>query len=413
MKILLVSPHLPYPGIGSGGGSVIFNYVKHLAKRHEISFLCFIIPEDEGHVSDLRMYCQRVETIPIKCNRHRSKIGVLLSRCKKLFLVFFSKKPLKVALLYSKHMERKIIELLQTGSYDVVQFEYAEMGQYITAVNNLPSVLSELEASMILRYRYFGSVKNTLKRVFYFMEWLKWMRYETSILKKFDKILTLTREDKILLKTFVPEANITSISTGMDIAEEGFSKLSNEVIPHRLMFFGDMYYKPNLDAVIYFCKEIFPIIKNKIPNISLYIVGPHSSTEVEGLRADPNITVMGYVRDLDSLIRKAAIVVVPIRLGGGIRIKTLHAMAMGKAVIATSLGAQGIDVIPEENIIIANEPEIFAKRTIELLENGQLRQRLGRNARKLIKEKYQWEPVIKKLERIYEEAVSFNSLSFH
>lgn len=170
-----------------------------------------------------------------------------------------------------------------------------------------------------------------------------------------------------------------------------------------LIFTGSMSYPPNVHAVLFFFEMIYPLIKQQIPEVKFYVVGNNPSKGILRLRSS-DIIITGFVEDIRPYIAKASVVIVPIISDdGGFKIKVLEAMAMGKPIVSTSLGAKGIDVSDGENIIIAGNPKEFADRVIELLNNEQQRKRIGANARRLIEEKYSWEKMTDMLNDAFQE----------
>ncbi len=162
----------------------------------------------------------------------------------------------------------------------------------------------------------------------------------------------------------------------------------------------------NEDAMIYFCRDILPQIKKRVPTVRLYIVGNNPTAKVRRLGNDAAVVVTGLVRDIRSFIRKAAVVVVPIRVGGGTRLKILEAMAIGRPVVSTSVGCEGLDVVPGEQILVADTTREFAEEVAGLISgNGAGRDELAARARQLVEETYDWRIIAGKLERAYEEGL--------
>ena len=182
-----------------------------------------------------------------------------------------------------------------------------------------------------------------------------------------------------------------------------FTPSKNGMKPHSLVFTGSMDWEPNNDAIFYFIKHIYPLIKKKVQEISFTIVGRDPSDALIKLASkDKSIELTGRVDDVRPYIANSCLYIVPLRIGGGTRLKILEAMAMGKTVISTSIGAEGLEVTSEENIILADEPQVFAKRALELFENNNLRKNIESSGRKLTEQKYSWDIIADKLGETWE-----------
>jgi glycosyltransferase involved in cell wall biosynthesis len=165
-----------------------------------------------------------------------------------------------------------------------------------------------------------------------------------------------------------------------------------------------MDFRPNVDAVVWFCHEVLPLIRRQVPDARFYIVGQSPHRRVLDLADDPAVTVTGYVDDVRSYIAGACVYVVPLRIGGGTRLKVLEAMAMSKPVVSTSLGCEGFQGLESgRELYLADNPEQFAQRVIELLDDAFRRERLGRAARHFVEERYDWRLIVPRLEQIYEK----------
>jgi glycosyltransferase involved in cell wall biosynthesis len=166
-----------------------------------------------------------------------------------------------------------------------------------------------------------------------------------------------------------------------------------------------MGYPPNIDAVLYFCESIMPLIQSRIPSLKLFIVGHEPAPEIRKLAERENVVVTGYVDDVTTYYRQSQVTIVPLRAGGGTRLKILESMALGRPVVSTSVGCEGLNVIDGENIMIADTADKFAERIVQLLEDKELRKRLSQNASQLVKRLYDWSEISRKLMGVYNELV--------
>ncbi len=262
--------------------------------------------------------------------------------------------------------------------------------------------------SMIVK-RYADAEKNIFKRIFAHIEYLKLSAFQRKIWKKFDTCIVCSELDKKILRDEINHKNIFVINNGVDI--NYFTPNSQLPTPNSIIYTGQIGWYPNEDAVMYFARDIFPLIKKKNPGVRFWVVGEKPSNRIKSLAKDDNsITVTGFVDDVRSLMEKASVFVVPLRIGGGTRLKILEALSMQKAVVSTSIGCEGLDVEDNKHILIKDKPIEFANAVSELLKNETLRTSLGNNGRRLVEEKYDWQTVFKDLDVILKDGIASSGL---
>jgi glycosyltransferase involved in cell wall biosynthesis len=216
-------------------------------------------------------------------------------------------------------------------------------------------------------------------------------RYERDTCRKFAGTVTVSETDKKCLED-LGITNVFAISTGVDTAY--FAPREDQVKKNTLVFTGSMDWLPNEDAILFFAREILEKIKQQIPTIKLTVVGRNPRQGLlNELKAHPEISLVGRVEDVRPFVSNHALYIIPLRIGGGTRIKAYEAMAMGKAVVSTSVGIEGLPVTHGENVILADTPDNFAQAVVTLLNNDRLRQRIARNARYFVAEHFGWERV--------------------
>ena len=226
------------------------------------------------------------------------------------------------------------------------------------------------------------------------------LRFERRALGRFDGVLAVSDADSASLTRLYPEAvraPIHVVPTGVDT--EFFKPTAPSALSRRLVFTGSMDWLPNEDAMLFFCREIFPSIRAEEPEVTLSIVGRAPTPAVARLAQDAGITVTGRVEDVRPHISESAVYVVPLRIGGGTRLKIFEAMAMGKAVVSTAVGAEGLPVRHGEHLLLADEPAAFATAVVRLLRDADARGRLESAARALVVEQYDWSAVADELDR--------------
>ena len=220
-----------------------------------------------------------------------------------------------------------------------------------------------------------------------------------------DGVVAVSEADKAALQQLVPGLDVTVVPNAVDM--EYYSSADIRPAPlssHSLVFTGKMDFRPNVDAVLWFCREVLPLVRSKMPDVRFYIVGRSPHRRVLRLADAPAVTVTGYVDDVRSYIAGACVYVAPLRIGGGTRLKVLEAMAMSKPIVSTSLGCEGFEgLVPGRELLLADAPQEFAQQVIELLDDASRRKRLGRAARRFVEQRYDWRLIVPRLEQIYEK----------
>jgi len=304
-------------------------------------------------------------------------------------------------LFYSPKIQRELKELLSAESFDAI-YTHPFMGFYVANVN-LPKIIDFIDANSQYYYQMYKLRGNALIRMYYLFRYLTVKNQEKRLYKSFDIRVVISPFDKDILESYLPNSNFFVIPNGVDI--NYFTRTDTEENFPSLVFVGSMAQPHNVNAILYFYNEIYSSIQRRIPEVKLYIVGSNPSNELLKLTSDESVVVTGYVEDIRPYLAKASVALAPMISGTGLKNKILEAMAMSKPVVSTSIGVRGIDVTPEENIIIADEPTEFGDRVVELLSNAKLRERLASEGRRLVETKYSWERMADMLNELLEQAV--------
>lgn len=395
MNILFLTTRLPYPP-DSGAKIRDFNLIKEISKRHNVALISFIENKREKmNLEFLKPYCKSVEVV-----KERGKINLFIS----IFISFFTKKPFTIAKFYSMRMRNKI-KLVLNNKYDLIHCSHLHMAQYVENLKNIPKILDEHNVEFFLIKRYLKEEQNLIKKIFvYFLQYLKLAKYESNISQKFKHCFVVSEIDKKNLESIAPNVVVSVIPNGVDVIF--YEPRRDEQRSNILVFTGVMDWFPNEDAVLFFYEQIWPLIKKEIKEVSFHIVGRNPSNKILNLsRQEKNIIITGYVDDVRPYIARSSVYIVPLRIGGGSRLKILEAMAMGKAIVSTSIGCEGLGITDNENILIANSPVEFAKKTVLLLKDSALCNKLGISARKLVENKCSWDIIGKKLDEVYNEVI--------
>ena len=403
MRILVIADYLPYPLIG-GDRIRIYNILRRAAEKHEISLVAFLEkPSDIEGVAHLKEFCVHVETVNFVQRRRFAKLPGMISYA-------LSGKPPELSLLYSDEFTRKIKKLTDAVDFDIVQIEHARMGLYLEKISPSKSRKSAIMFHNFTSQQY-DRVSHVEKR------WDRKIRsklnsiamgyWEPRYAEKFSLSTTVSEEDRQLLLDANPRLQVEVIPNGVDVKKYQPLPLPSKNIPPSLLYLGNMGYPPNVDAALYFCEEILPLIRQKSNDAEFWVVGRDPSPEVLALDGE-NVHVTGRVDDVIPYYQKSAICVVSLRAGGGTRLKILEAMALGRPVISTSIGCEGLDVLDGEHLLIADTPAQFAEKTTLLLHDIELYQHLSTNGRKLVENYYDWDPIADKLMDLYEEMIGAN-----
>ncbi len=415
INILFVSATVPYPAT-DGGRIRVMNLVSRLCRIHKVTLLTFIAsPADEQGVEYLRK--TGIDVVGVR--RSKSKLVMTFHS---LLQSFVRRKPLTIAKYYSAEMVSALEGLLRTRRIDIIHFEMLHTGQFLpkAQIAEKPEQISGLKPnSSSMRYftvlgeqnidssiwfRLAKSEPNPLRKLIFYLQYRSFVNYESVVCPRFDMCFCVSSEDQRRLSSLCPGATIEIVPNGVDL--DYFSPGAVEEDDACLVFTGSMDWQPNEDAVVYFCDHILPIIRVKLPEIIFYIVGSNPTDRVLKLNMHKGVIVTGSVDDVRPYMMSAAVYVVPLRIGGGTRLKILQALAMEKAVVSTAVGCEGLDLQPDEHLFVADEPEQFAAKTIQLIKDPSLRCRLGENGRKLVREKFDWDVIVKGLELEYRKLIS-------
>lgn len=395
MKILLTCKEFPHSKV-IGGPIIIYNRLKHLSKRHLVSLAAFSKEGDEKYIPSVEKYCHDLRLIPLPPKRSPLKTAkdFFLSPVPHYFLRVHN----------SPEMSVTIADMVAKDGYDFVIGEYSVMGQFIHKNPLLPPVrriISVHECYYLARLKDFRLHKWGKKKLRELINLKGLKRYEFDMYAQADKVLTLSPQGKDELLAIRPDLDIAVVPHGVDVEHFAYSNPRDG--EQNIVFVGNYLHYPNVDAVLYFCQEIWPRVKVLCPESKFVIVGQAPPSQIQKLADDGSIRVTGRVEDVTPYIRKAQVFICPVRLGGGFRGKILEAMAVGRPIVSTSLGSEGIPGKSGENIMIADDPQEFAMAIERLLKDRELYDRIRQAGRKLVEEKYDWAKGVAVLEGILED----------
>ena len=400
MKILVITTTIPYPPI-SGATLHTYNLLRRIAEEHKIWLVAFIETDEnmEG-VEHFQKFCEMIETVNLPLNK-------ALGRPFDFVRYLLSGKPPEFRFYSSQKMRSKIEQLISTLKFDVIQIEHTEMGLYLDTIpvplrHKTLWHLHDVDWVKFARISRLEPKMSRKLRLWMHSKMLKW--WKPRFANQFSYCTTVSEADRQRLLVENPQLNIEVIPGGVDTKEYNLSttNINNNI----LLFVGTMSYRPNIDAMVFFCEEILPLIRCQVPDVKMYIVGNNPTPVVRGLHGD-GVYVTGKVDDVRPYYKKSAVFVLPLRGGGGAPLKLVEAMAFGRPVVSTTIGSEGREmVVDNKHLLIANTPEAFAEKTVKLLLDKDLRNWLAFNARQLVEKHYDWDVITRRLIEIYSQLAS-------
>jgi sugar transferase (PEP-CTERM/EpsH1 system associated) len=415
IKILILTPQFPYP---PHQGTILrnFNLITGLAQRHQVHLLSF---GDPGGRTDTPVHaaCQSVQVVAPP----QRSMG---QRLKALFL---SRLPDMALRLPSAHFQAALDATLQREAPDVVEVEGIELAQYLFQVaegrgdRKQPLlVFDDHNAEYVLQQRAFETDVRQPKRwigaAYSFVQWMRLRRYERLACRTADRVVAVSDADAGVLKGLVPGLEPAVVPNGvdMDFYTAPVPPLEAQRAPDAgdLVFTAKMDFRPNVDAVLWFAQEVLPWIRHQSPETRFWVVGKDPHPRLAPLAGDPAVVLTGWVDDVRPYIAGAGVYVIPLRIGGGTRLKVLEAMAMKKAIVSTAVGCEGFDLVPDQELLIADKPADFAAAVLALLRDPERRERMGRAARRFAGSRYDWRMIVPRLERAYEPGHTIQKTEF-
>jgi glycosyltransferase involved in cell wall biosynthesis len=393
MNVLLLTQVLPYPP-DSGPKVKTWNVLKYLAQHHAVTLVSFVRGDQSDETRHLARYCQAVHTVPMERGAIRDAWHMGRS--------FLTGQPFLMIRDDRKAMRDLVDQLSAEQHFDVVHADQLNMGQYAKRVPDALKVLDAHNALWLLYKRLWETMSPGPRKWLLGRDWRLLKAYEGRLVREFDAVLAVSHEDKAALQEAAGHpVDITVIPIAIDTDE--VAVIERDAEPRHILHIGTMYWPPNIDAVNWFAHEVYPLIRQQRPPDACFdIVGARPPQEIATLNGDrTGINVTGYVADPTPYLQRAALMVVPLRAGGGMRVKILNALAQGLPVVSTTLGVEGIGVTDGENILIADTPADFAAAVLRLLEDPALAARLCAAGRRLIEQTYDYRVACRPLEEVY------------
>jgi polysaccharide biosynthesis protein PslH len=394
-KVLVVSAHLPFPPRW-GFGTRVYQLMRQIASRHDATLLCYAAPGNEN-VERLR------QEFPVEVV-HRPKQGVLRKRASQLRSLG-SRVPYDVWTTHSRDMQRTIDRLCAERDFDIVQLEST-----LLALFRFPPeaklVLDEHNVDYEVYARMHETERSPLRRAFYGSQERRFVRFEQRSWQEVAAVVATSEREAEIMRSHAPDTNVAAVPNGVDV--EYFRPEPAPVARGTVVFNGVLDYRPNIDGVNFLVDEVLPLVRKQRPEVRLTVVGRGSESAVEALRRR-DIDATGEVPDVRPYLRGAEVVVVPIRMGSGTRLKVVEGLALGKPVVSTTLGCEGVNVRDGEHLLIGDTAETFALQIVHLFEHPEVGEALGRAGRELTEREYSWDYAGELLEGVYQLALSGSS----
>jgi polysaccharide biosynthesis protein PslH len=412
MRILLLTQIIPYPP-NAGPRMKTWHVLRYLVSQgHEVTLVSFVRPEEEAHLPVLQALCRAVYTVPIKRSRLADAVYLLRSQV--------TGRPFLIERDDLIDMRHLVDHLLAAESFDVVHADQLTMTQFALQAHGAAyrrggkrpfTIFDAHNATWTITRRMLDNVPRLLKPILR-LETERIKRYEAQLVAELDHTMVVIDEDQDALLAGVGNGQVqrlrqrlTTIPITIDTAD--FTPVSRRPHSLNIMTMGTLSYPPNADGIRWFLNEVFPLIQRQVPDVTLTIIGKNPPRDfLQAAVAQPDvIEVTGFVPNLTPFMEAAALMVVPVRAGSGMRVRLLEAFARAMPTVTTTIGLEGITAEHDRHVLIADDPPGFARETVRLLQDSELQRRLGENGRLLIEQTYDWQIALQKMDDVYRQAV--------
>lgn len=388
MNVLILSTQFPYPP-HSGFETRVYQLTRQIAARHNVTLVSYASPDERQDAATL------AEELPVQIiERVEASVG---TKRVAQALSIASPRPFSCRHVYSEKMQRVITDLCSADAFDVVQLESTLFCQF-DFPPHVKVVLDEHNIEYELFWRMCQGERSTARRAFNRVEYARFRRFEQRSWRQVDGCFATSGREVEIVRTHAPDVLTAVVPNGVDL--DFFQPGDGEIEPHTMVFNGVLEYRPNLDAALHLVEDIWPLVVRRCPDARLTFVGRAPAADARRL-ARPGVEVLGEVPDIRPHLERAAVVAVPIRMGGGTRLKVVEGLAMGKAMVSTSTGCEGIDVRDDEHLLIGDTAETFASGVLQLFDDPALGLALGRAGRLLVEGEYSWNLAGDRVEALY------------
>jgi glycosyltransferase involved in cell wall biosynthesis len=401
MRILMLTGQLPFPP-HAGGALRTFGLIDGLHRAgHHVDLLSFADSSTMGFApAPLVERCQLIKMLPAPKRSRRTRLRELL----------LSTRADMQTRYYSPAYEGALTTLLSAERYDLIQIESLEMAVYLPVIRRCAggsraiydSFNAEYDLQRVIFNTDLSSLRGLPGALYSFIQWRRLRAFERSVCQQVDQVIAVSEADAQAFRALLPTVRVAVVPNGIFVGDyrRDSTTTALDLGDHALLFTGSMSYRPNIDAMLWMAESIFPAISREVPDARLYIVGSQPSARLGSLRRNPDIHITGYVQEVQPFLQYAAVYVAPLRMGSGTRLKLLQAMAAELPIVATRIGAQGLDIASGREMVLADDPVEFAQAVVGLLRDPARRAALGQAARALVAERYDWSVIMPKMLKV-------------
>lgn len=395
MRVLFVSPFLPYPPI-AGGHAQVWSWIRRLSRSHETAFVgCYEREAEAEGIGELARHCALVRAQLRRPTPHAYQS--------------FAQLPQWVTEFFFVELARELARVARGFRPEVVQFLATNMAQYERVLPRGARVVTALDIVSVAYRRRITAVQG-VGRLQARLDWLRMLRYETRVFRRAHHVIAVSAHDARIIQALAPRARVTPVPPGVE--PDQLAPRRRAPVAGHVLFVGYMEHRPNLDALLHLYQDIWPRVRRACPEARLTVAGHGTREELAraapralaAMEQDSSVELAGFVPDLPGLMDRTAALAAPLRLGAGVRNKVVEAMAAGLPVVTTSRGAEGLTVGHERELLIADEPEGFARQLVRLLQDEALQRRLSAAGRTLVAQEHDNERLARRLERALMEA---------
>lgn len=392
LKILIVSAQFPYP-TRSGSETRVYQLARQLSARHDTTLLSYAWPHQREGVAGLaaQMSVRAVERKALSALRKRAVQA----------LTMMSPRPYYCREVHSRGMQRAIDDLCSAERFDVIQLESSFLCAFRFPAD-ARLIIDEHNVESELFRRMCEGERSLPRRLFNRVEYLRFRRFERAAWRRADACVVTSERELPTVRACVPDTPVAAVPNSVDL--DFFAPSGAPEEPRTVIFNGILTYRPNVDAAHHLIHDVWPLVRERYPDARLTLVGRSQGVDTRSLMR-PGVELVGEVPDIRPYIHRAAVVAVPIRIGGGTRLKVVEGLAMGKAVVSTTVGCEGLAVRDREHLLIADDAAAFASRIVEVFENPRRSDELGHAGRRLVEARYSWDLAGERLESLYRRTI--------
>jgi len=396
LKVLVIDEEVPLPP-NSGKRIRTWNLLRRLAARHEVTLLCYG-DVDKPEIRELERAGIRVKVVapspePLKWKLYLRLLQNLLSPL-----------PFSVVKHYSNRFRQELDRLLEAESWDVLHCEWTPYTHFVAKNTPCPVLVATHNVEYLIWQRRAHHSRNVIAKLFFYLQAEKMRRFEKRALKKAASVTAVSTVDARMIKAWGVR-DVAVVSNGIDLGTYG--GIDGPEVENEILSISSLDWYPNVDAIDFFLRTAWPMIQREHPQAIFRVLGRSAPRELrKRLEQTSGVVFHGEVADLSPYLQQAAVVVVPLRIGAGSRLKILEALAAGKAVVSTTVGAEGLELAPDVHILTADEPEDFARKVVELLGSPARRKQLGDTGRGYVQEQYDWDKIARELEKSWQQVAA-------